>query len=375
MIFPLLSALCATLATFVVAALLAVVPWLLGKPQWPYWRAVLWLHAGLFVFHWFVTFPGFLGWWGSRQLGTRPQERTYAGPRLDAQGHLLRQDWDSLERERVAGKPEVSADVAAAARARQRSIPSTDGVVLRAFRLEAKQDPPVATAVLVHGLFRSAMEPEPVAAMLHEQGCECWLVEPRNHGGSGRAPFSGGLRESDDVVAAVDFVRQQPGRANTPLVLFGVSLGTVAVSLALPRIEHVAGVVLDAPLDDLGAAARRMMSFQRADGKRAGMAIWEPWQSLVLLSLELWSDFHVVDVSPGEVLAHLPHDLPVLLVGAGKDDRATPESVARLFERLPMPADKKRLWTVAGSEHGHVFLDQPAEYAQQLAWLLGVLRR
>ena len=111
-------------------------------------------------------------------------------------------------------------------------------------------------------MFRSSMELEPVARMLRQRGGECWLVDQRNHGGSSRAPFTGGLRESDDLVSVVEYVRSQPGTGRRPLVLFGVSLGTIAVSLALPRIDDVAGVVLDAPIDDLTAAAHRMMTFQ-----------------------------------------------------------------------------------------------------------------
>lgn len=375
MIFPLAVALVFTFATLVLAALFGGGLALFGRSSRRYWRGVAWLHAGLFLVHLFASFPLLLGWFGSRQLGTRPQERAYAGPRLGADGNLLVQTWDSLRAETDAGQPAVAADIAAAAAARRRSIPSTDGVTLRAFRLEAPQEPPVAVAVLVHGLFRSAMELEPVAAMLRAQGCECWLVEPRNFGGSSRAPFSAGQRESDDVVAAVGFVRAQPGRADTPLVLFGVSLGTAAVSLALPRLERVAGVVLDAPIDDLSAAARRMLGFERAGDRRSWFRIDEPWASLVMRSLELWSDIELAKLCPSDVLANLPHDLPMLVVGAGLDDRAPPETVERLFARLPMHPENRQLWMVPDSKHGHVFLDQPAAYAERLRWLLGRLRR
>ncbi len=375
MIFPLVAALVFTLATFVLMCLVALVLLLARKPQRRFWRINLWLHAGLFVLHLFVTFPAMLGLLGSRGLGTRPQERTYKGPRLDDAGTLLVQSWDSLEREAEAGRPDAAAAVVAAAAARARSIPSTDGVLLRTFRLEAKQEPPVAVAVLVHGLFRSAMELEPVAGMLREQGCECWLLELRNFGGSSRAPFTGGLRESDDIVAAVQYVRAQPGRAETPVLLFGVSMGTIAVSMALPRIDRLAGVVLDAPMDDLSAAAHRMLAFDRAGDRRSWFQIAEPWRSLVLTALEQWSDFRVLDVSPGEVLANLPHDLPMLLIGAGLDDRAPPATVERLFARLPMPSALTELWIVPESKHGHVFLDQPAAYAEHLRLLLARLRR
>lgn len=375
MIFPLAAALVLTLATLLLMVPLALVPALLGRRQWPYWRAGLWLHAGLFLLHLFVTFPGLLGYWGSRQLGTRPHERTYAGPRLGTDGQLLEQDWDSLEREAKAGRAEVAETIVTAAARRQQAIPSSDGVTLRAFRLEATREPPEATAVLVHGLFRSALELEPVAKLLRELGCECWLVELRNHGGSSRAPFTAGLRESDDVVAAVQHVRNIPGRAQVPMVVFGVSLGTVAVSLALPRLDGLKGVVLDAPIDDLSAAARRLMRFRRPDDSRSWLAIHEPWQSLVLQSLELWSGFSVDAVVPAVVLANLPVDLPVLLVGAGRDDRATPETVQRLFDSLPMPAERRRLWSVPDSRHGRVFLDDPEGYREQLRWLLSVGRQ
>jgi pimeloyl-ACP methyl ester carboxylesterase len=375
MTFPLVAAAVFTLATFVLAAPWALVRRWRRRPQGPFWRGMLWLHLGLFLLHLFVTFPAALGLLGSRGLGTRPHERSYAGPRLSADGRLLQQSWDSLRREADAGRPEVDAAIVAAARAREHRVASSDGVTLRVFRLEAKVAPPVAVAVLVHGLFRSAMELEPVAGMLRELGCECWLVELRNHGGSTRAPFTGGLRESDDVVAAVGHVRSQPGCERAPVLLFGVSLGTIAVSLALPRLDGLAGVVLDAPMEDLHAAAHRMLAFERAGDGRSFFRIDEPWRSTVLVALGAWSGFRVQDVSPFRVLGTLPHDLPMLVVGAGKDDRAPPELVAGLFERLPMPPALKELWIRPESGHGHVFLDAPAEYAERLQRLVARLRR
>ncbi len=375
MIFPLLTALTATLSTLLVLALLGGVLRCFGWRSASYWRWLLWSHAGLLVLHWFVTFPLALGYVGSRWLGTRPDERSYTGPRLAADGRLEVQDRESLRAERTGARPAPDPAVVAAAAARAQAIASSDGVTLRVFRLEPRREPPVATVVLVHGLFRSALELEPVAALLREQGCECWLLELRNFGGSSRAPFSLGRRESDDVVAAVQHVRAQPGRADSPLVLFGVSLGTVAVSFALPRLHGIAGVALDAPIEDGLAAARAMLGFDRPGDGRAWFRVDEPWQSLVLQALGWWSDFTIEGLCPADVLATLPADLPVLVVGAGRDDRAPPATVERLFARLPMHASGKQLWMAPDSGHGQVFLDQPAAYAERLRWLLANLRR
>lgn len=375
MIFPLAAALVFTLATLVPVCLVSLLLLFWKRSQRRFWRISLWLHAALFVLHLMVTFPLTLGLLSSRVfVRTRPDESSYEGPRLGADGTLLLQSRDSLKREANEG-PAVGAEILAAARARARTIPSTQGVVLRAFRIEPPREPPAAAVVLVHGLFRGAMELERVAAMLRQQGCECWLLELRNHGRSSRAPFTGGLHESDDVVVAVEFVRAQLGRADTPVVLYGISLGTAAVSLALPRLQRIAGVVLDAPIDDLHAAAHRLLSFRRGGDGRSWRALVEPWRSLVFASLGAWSGFQVEDVAPGEVLANLPHDLPVLMIGAGQDDRAPPETVEQLFARLPMPDDKKELWIEAGAGHGEVFVHAPAAYAEALARLLARMRR
>lgn len=374
LMLPVLAALFFSALTLVVLLVVGLLLWLLRRPQRRYWQIVGWSHLGLFAIHLFVTFPAFLGWWGSRMLTSRGLEQLYEGPRVAANGELLVQTWDTLRKERDTGELLVSDDIAAAARERAHSVEAEGGVTIRTYQLEAKVEQPVAVAVLVHGLFRSSMELEPVADMLRDRGCECWLVDQRNHGKSSRGPFTGGLRESDDLVAVVDYVRAQPGREQLPLVLFGVSLGTIAVSLALPRIDDVAGVILDAPIDDLTAAAHRMMTFDRQGDRRSAAYLYEPWRSLILTSLGAWSDFSTTDVSPIEVLATTPHDLPILIVGEELDDRAPPETVRNVYERLPQREGTKELWQVPNVGHGRAFLELPAAFDEAIGRLLARLR-
>lgn len=373
--FPLLAAVVFLLPTLGLAVLAGLALLALRRPQRRFWRAVLWTHLALLPVHLFATFPLALGYVGSRWIGTRPQERAYEGPRLAADGRIAVQTWKGLAAEVAGEAPKPAADVLAAARARARTIPSSDGVTLRVFRVEAPVEPPKAVVLLVHGLFRSAMELEPIAQLFRDEGCECWLVEPRNFGGSSSAPFTAGVRESEDVAAAARFVRSQPGRERTPLVLFGVSMGTAAVALALPRIDGVAGLVLDAPIDDVPSAARRMLGFDREGDVRSKWRVDEPWASLVVRALGWWSDVDLATACPSDVLATLPHDIPCLVVGAGIDDRAPPATVEQLFARLPMHAELRQLWIAPDARHGRVFLEQPDGYRERLRWLLGRLRR
>ena len=371
MILPLLAAGLFTLVTLVLALLVSGLMWLRRRAQRRYWRRVLWLHLVLFVLHLFVTFPVVLGGFVSRGIGTRGDERGYQGPRLDAEGRLQIQTKATLRAESVKG---VGGPTAGSPVSRHLIASRGGEVTIRAFCVPARGERRVV-AVMVHGLFRSSMELEPVAAMLRERGVECWLMDQCNHGGSSHAPFTGGLRESDDVVAVVRYVRAQPARADLPLMLYGVSLGTISVSLALPHLDGVAGVVLDAPIDDLTAAAHRMMTFHRPGDRRNFTYLYEPFRSLLLTSLGLWSGFATTDVVPIEVLASTPPDLPFLIVGEGRDDRAPPASVRALFDRLPQHEGTKELFEVPHAGHGKAFLELPAAYDAALGRLLQRLHR
>lgn len=372
MIFPLSVAGMLLLPTVAIALLWALVRRLRKKPVQAFLVRAAVVHVFLFLLHAFVVFPGWLGWFGVHGLGTRGDERAYEGPRIAADGTWILQDSSTLKAE-IAAPPEAA--VLAGERALAVAVPGSqlpDGtrVHLNAYRVKAKQDPPRAVVVLVHGLFRSALELEPPARMFRDLGCECWLLEQRNHGHSARAKATFGPQEGADLAEAVRFVQRETGR---DVVLFGVSLGTVAASLALPELDRVAGVVLDAPVADLLSTANRLMGADRGNQRRR-FRIEEPWASLCIASVQLWSGVELANVRPAEALRGLRADLPILLVGGEGDDKVPPESVQRLFDDLPMAPGTKDLWLVAGARHGDAWLHEPKRYEEKLDALLSRCR-
>jgi fermentation-respiration switch protein FrsA (DUF1100 family) len=156
-------------------------------------------------------------------------------------------------------------------------------------------------------------------------------------------------------------------RPDVPLLLFGVSLGTVAVALALPELPDVAGVVLDAPVEDLLATAYRMLSLEREGDRRRFFALWEPWRSLTLASIETWGGFRFADVRPASSLAGLPPGLPVLMIGGAGDDKVPAATVRGLYDSLPMAPGVKELWIVEDAGHGDAWLRAAREYERRLA--------
>ena len=66
---------------------------------------------------------------------------------------------------------------------------------------------------------------------------------------------------------------------------------------------------------------------------------------------------------------------PALVVAEELDDRAPPERVRELFDRMPQHVGTKELLVVPGVGHGKAFRDAPALYESALGDLLDRLRR
>jgi hypothetical protein len=365
--FILVAATIVTFATLLTAALWRLVLALRRRSAPGYWRRTFSWHAAVFALHVFVTVPLAFGVLLSRTRETRADERGYTGPRLAPDGTWLLQTRETLRAE-AAGESHVEPEVIREAAGRAVSFTARDGVALRGFLVPpgSRDDGtnPRFIAVLVHGMHRGSLEIEAPGDMLRKLGGEVLLLEMRNHGGSGKAPQTWGRGESLDVLAAVDYLRSRAGASDLPLVLFAVSGGTPAVAFAAPQIPSLGGLVLDAPIDDLGARAREVLG-----NGGFWQAFREPWISTTLFFTRHVGGLHVDAVKPVEALKRLPPEVAVLVIGAGRDWKIPPDSVRRVYEALPQSPDRKQLWIESEATHGKVWVHAPEEYARRLARL------
>ena len=322
-----------------------------------FWRRLLVWQALLLPVYVFGLLPALMGYVGSQLVRTRGDESGYLGPRIRPDG-----EWCIQTRGALLAAQDLSEAELEAIRRRTILFRATDGHRLRGFIVPRQKGPPRASVVLVHGLFRGGMELEPVANMFRELGCEVLMLELTNHGGSDKRGFTYGLKEQHDVIAAVTYLRERKGGLQAPLVLFGVSLGGIAVALAAPQIPEVAGVVLDAPMTELMGTTRRHME------DVFGLPSF--FVSITLWHLQWWSDFDIEGVRPIDSYRRFAPDLPVLFVGGGLDRRVPPAVVTASFEALPAPQGVKELWIEKGAKHGKACIDQPEKYRQHLAALL-----
>jgi alpha-beta hydrolase superfamily lysophospholipase len=130
---------------------------------------------------------------------------------------------------------------------------SSAGVNLEAWYVPGKENLPLV--LLFHGYAISKSSLLTTMRVFHELGYAMLLVDFYGSGGSTGSGTTVGVKEADDVAAAVDHARRTwPGRK---IVLYGISMGGAAVLRAV-AVNGVKpdGVIIEATFDTLLNAAR-----------------------------------------------------------------------------------------------------------------------
>lgn len=310
----------------------------------PFYRAHL-IVAPLAIL---ICGPVALAYFATHRTLTRGDETFYSGPSIDQDGRWIRVE--KRGRDAKSETLEPNSHVV--------SLRSSDGVSLRGYFVPPPAETPTrAVAVVVHGLFRGAWEIEPVGMMFRELGVAVLLLELRNHGASEAAVCTFGDLERRDVIAAAEYVRTRPETAKLPLVLFGVSLGSAAVSLALESIVPPPdAVILDSPMASLRAAADRML------GDRIAMP--QPFRQTLELGLSWVGGVRFDATIPAQAVASLDPSIRLLVIGCEKDETMPPGDAKRVFDAANVR--HKELWIVPGAGHGKAWIDAKDEYRARL---------
>jgi pimeloyl-ACP methyl ester carboxylesterase len=242
---------------------------------------------------------------------------------------------------------------------------SVDGVDLHGWWVPA--DEAVGTVVMVHGLNRSRVEMVKKTPFVHDRGWNALLFDLRHHGESGGEATTFGVRERDDVHAAIALAREQ---ALAPVVLWGISLGGASVVMAAAEDPDVAGVICDSSFRDLrDTVAHHLRLFRRWRWWLRVVPTW-PVTDEVLFWMGRKGDF---DPDAANVLAAAAQleGRPVLFV-ANSDDRRMPKEIA--FELQAAAGPDAEVLIVPGESHGGAWRDGTAAYESAAASLLEAAR-
>lgn len=230
----------------------------------------------------------------------------------------------------------------------------SDGLQLRAWILEGDGSRPAV--VVAHGLGDSLESFLDTGYALQKRGHGVLLLDLRGHGASEGKYTTLGGREREDVRAAMELMRAG-GRAERGFVLFGVSMGSVAVLRAAADRDDVRAVVVEAPYDTYrdNAAHHAQLYFH--------LPRWLPLIPLAIAVAEWRAGFDADDIDA--VAAARRVKAPLLAIVDGADPRMPLPVVQRVFDAHPGP---KRLWVAPGAGHAGAF-GAPGYWKEVLAFL------
>lgn len=228
-----------------------------------------------------------------------------------------------------------------------------DGTPLEGWWVPAEN--PRGTVVLAHGLNRSRIEMVRKVPFLHAQGWNALLFDMRNHGASGGTARTFGWLEKDDLHAATKWVRAKNAG---PVVLWGVSAGAAASTLAAAEDDGIAGLVCDSSYRSLRDTVRHHIGLARE--WRAWMRIVPAWPvtSEVLFWIGRAGRFDPERVDVQAAAARL-QGRPALFV-CNSGDRRMPQQIA--LDLSKAAGDRAQVLVVPGNSHGGAWRDGTTAY-------------
>jgi alpha-beta hydrolase superfamily lysophospholipase len=233
-----------------------------------------------------------------------------------------------------------------------------DGEMLEAWFIRSANER--ALIALFHGYGASKSALLTAAEAFHQLGYPTLLVDFYGSGGSSGSGTTLGVKEADDVAAAVEYARRSwPGRQ---IILYGISMGGAAVlrSVAVNKVR-VDAVIVEATFDSLLNAGRNRF--------RAMNLPAVPLAELLLFWGSVQNGFNMFAHNPVDY-ARAVKD-PVLILHGETDTRATPEQARRLAGAM---GANVKLILYSGVPHMAIVEARPDEWRRDVAHFLAELR-
>jgi pimeloyl-ACP methyl ester carboxylesterase len=247
--------------------------------------------------------------------------------------------------------------LAAGAAYREVEFKSADGVKLSGWYLpretplfhndsKGESGAPV-TIIYCHGLFRSRLEMLARAEKFAQQGHAGLLMDFRRHGKSGEAMTSMGYLERLDIIGAAHYLKDSL-QIQTPIVVYGVSMGAAAALLAAADEPAIAGLLVDSSF----------LSFEETITHHTKLLNLTkfPMASALIMFTKWRVGFKPEDFDLRRAVQKIG-DRPILFIAGGEDTRMPPAIAQALYEASP--STHKNLVIIPNATHGKAFSTDP----------------
>jgi len=238
---------------------------------------------------------------------------------------------------------------------------SSDGTRLSGWWFTAPHA--VGSIVLCHGAFENRMGVIDCVPHLLGARLNVLSFDFRARGRSGGSQSTLGKRETEDVLAAVRWVRERPEAKALPIGGMGFSQGAAATLMAAAQCDDLAAVVADSPYSSLDKAIGCHLS--TFFGPFANTLGW-PFHSFA----RRLAHFDPRSVRPVDDIGKIALR-PILLIHGGGDFMIAPTNSRELRE---IAGENASLWIVPQARHTKARKKAPDEYWRRvLAFWEGAL--
>jgi alpha-beta hydrolase superfamily lysophospholipase len=232
------------------------------------------------------------------------------------------------------------------------TLHAADGAPFDVWLLEASS--PRGRILLCHGYHANRLQVLGIADGLRGRGFETLLIELRGHGDR-PGPCTLGVREAQDVLTALAWVRSRPGAAGVGTGVLGLSMGATVVCQAAARDGGVRAVVTDSPYSRLFPVLRRSI---RERYRLAGF----PWAWLTWWAAQLALGRRLAPLDLAALAPQLRQ--PLFVIQGGEDRRVVAMPGREFYEAWAGPKER---WFEPTVAHVGMFARQPEEYCRRVA--------
>lgn len=196
-------------------------------------------------------------------------------------------------------------------------------------------------------------------------GYNVLLLDLRGEGGSAGHTRSFGLREANDVLGAVQYLKQTHKEASRYVYAMGISHGASAVIHAAAIDERIRAVVLDGTITLRNAVLPRRILQELPEPFRTYLDT----MTRAFASAELGCNLFREQDLATDIAKLSPR--PLLIFHESADSEADPEQATRLFEAA---GDPKCLCMIPGAVQGRAFMLAGNMYTTRVLQLLALAR-
>jgi len=215
------------------------------------------------------------------------------------------------------------------------------------------------TVILLHGVTSSKFSPDILLpmGMLNKSGFNLLAIDFRDHGESTCEDgfYSAGQKETDDVVAAISWLKDK-GIKPSSIGIYGSSLGGLVALMTPAKSDDFGSIAVIDPPVDFKTLVREELTYQGLP-----TFLWEPIYHYALV----FERINMLNDIPEEALAK-GNKQPLLIFTGVQSDRVLPHHSDDLVEIAIQNEIEYSIYKYDDMGHTQILFFYEEEYAQKL---------